>query len=384
MKKLICAILVLCLMMTVLISCSDKSKDEEIQPEAEPETPPVVELTEEEKRELRAEEILSQMTVEEMAAQMFLVRCDKNTALEYAKTYSPGGYILFGQDFKEETPESLREDLSLWQDAAKYGLIFAVDEEGGTVVRASRYEAFRSERFKSPQAIHNAGGMDAIKLDAKEKSEFLLDLGLNMNLAPVCDISQNPDDFIYDRAFGKGAAETAEYVSAVVSEMNTSNIGSALKHFPGYGGNVDTHTGIAVDDRPYEQFAAEDFIPFKAGIEAGADAVMVSHNTVLCMDSEYPASLSKNVHDILRNELSFDGVIMTDDLVMDAIGTITTPAQAAVIAVNAGNDMLISSDFVTQYEAVISACESGEISDARIYEAAKRVITMKLKLGIIE
>ena len=166
--------------------------------------------------------------------------------------------------------------------------------------------------------------------------------------------------------------------------MKNEGIMSVLKHFPGYGGNVDTHTGISVDERPYEQFINEDFLPFRAGIEAGAPFVLVSHNSVLCMDGQYPASLSRNVHDILRNELSFDGVIITDDLVMDAIGQFADTAEAAVLAVNAGNDMLISSDFTTQYNAVLKAVENGTISEERLYDAALHVVTAKLKSGIIK
>lgn len=388
MKRFFCALIALCLMIALFTGC-DVTKKQEGNGYKENDTEMNTdssekELTLEEKRNLRADEILSSMTAEEIAAQIFLVRCDKSVAEEYAKEYSPGGYILFSKDFKDETLESMRLCFDKWQAAAKTDMIFGVDEEGGSVVRVSRYEAFRSEKFKSPQRLYKEGGMEKIASDAKEKSEFLLDLGINMNLAPVCDISENSNDFIYDRAFGKGAGETAEYVSAVVSEMSKANIASVLKHFPGYGGNVDTHTGIAVDERPYEQFESNDFLPFKAGIEAEADCVLVSHNTVLCMDDEYPASLSKKVHDILREELSFDGVIMTDDLVMDAIGNIATPSEAAVIAVNAGNDMLISSDFLTQYNAVLSAYRDGIISEQRLLDAAKRVIVLKLKLGIIE
>lgn len=393
MKKIFCIFLAVCLSVLVFTGCSEDtemeineadSENNDIVNESETNNSnDVYALTLEEKQNLRADEILSTMTVEEVIAQLFLVRCDKSVAEKYAKEYSPGGYILFARDFKDETPETIRDYFDRWQNAADTGMILAVDEEGGTVVRVSQYRAFRSEKFKSPQVLYKEGGFKKIAYDAAEKSDFLLDLGLNMNLAPVCDISENSNDFIYNRAFGKGAQETSEYVSVVVSEMSKANIASVLKHFPGYGGNVDTHTGIAVDERPYEQFENSDFLPFKAGIEAGADCVLVSHNTVKCMDAELPASLSKKVHDILREELSFDGVIMTDDLVMDAIGEIASPSEAAVIAVNAGNDMLISSDFLTQYNAVLSAYNDGVISKERLYDAAKHVILLKLKRGII-
>ena len=103
--------------------------------------------------------------------------------------------------------------------------------------------------------------------------------------------------------------------------MNESGMVSTMKHFPGYGNNVDTHTGIAIDERPYSTFQNSDFLPFISGIEAGGPTILVSHNIVKCMDSEKPASLSEKVHEILRNELKFTGIVMTDDLAMDAVNS---------------------------------------------------------------
>ena len=186
------------------------------------------------------------------------------------------------------------------------------------------------------------------------------------------------------RSFGKDATQTSEYVRTVVGQMAADGMGMVLKHFPGYGNNIDTHTGIATDERPIETFRESDFLPFAAGIEAGAQSVLVSHNIVTCMDSELPASLSPAVHDILRDELGFEGVIMTDDLIMEAITDYTGGENAAVLAVQAGNDMLVSSDFVTQYNAVLAAVQDGTISEDRIRESAIRIIRWKMDLGLLE
>ena len=156
-----------------------------------------------------------------------------------------------------------------------------------------------------------------------------------------------------------------------------------LKHFPGYGSNVDTHTGIAIDERSLDSFRQTDFLPFDAGIEAGAQAVLVNHNIVTCMDADRPASLSPAVHQVLREELGFNGVVMTDDLIMDAIRQYTGGEDAAVLAVQAGNDMLISSDFVTQYNAVLAALNDGRITSGQIRAAAVRVIEWKMALGLM-
>ena len=148
--------------------------------------------------------------------------------------------------------------------------------------------------FWSPQELYAEGGFDLIQSDTQEKCELLNSLGINLNFAPICDVSQNPEDFIYDRSFGQNAEQTAAYVHLVVQTMFQEGMGSVLKHFPGYGNNVDTHTGIAYDNRTCETFLNSDFLPFQAGIDSGANMVLVSHNVVSCMDSQTPASCGKN------------------------------------------------------------------------------------------
>ena len=347
------------------------------QPQSAPEPEPPT-------QEELLQAMVDTMTPEEKAGQLFWVRFPETGWDELAREWHPGDFLLFGRDFKNRTPEELRTLLASLQETSPIPLLLGVDEEGGTVVRASYYPAFRAEKFRSPQALFAAGGLEAVRADALDKSAFLLDLGLNVNLAPVCDVSTDPADFIYARAFGQDAQATAEYADTVVSAMGEAGIGSVLKHFPGYGSNVDTHTGIAIDERPLETFRESDFLPFQAGIEAGAQAVLVSHNIVNCMDSDLPASLSPAVHDILRDELGFEGVIMTDDLIMEAITDYTGGENAAVLAVQAGNDMLVSSDFVTQYNAVLAAVQDGTISEERIRESAIRVIRWKMDLGLME
>ena len=317
-------------------------------------------------------------------AQMFFARCPEVDAVTLAGEYSIGGYILFGRDFEGQTPDSITATIQSYQDAAATPMLIGVDEEGGTVVRVSSNPNFRAEKFRSPQALYNEGGFDRIVSDTEEKDALLASIGVNVNFAPVCDVSTDPNDFMGARAFGKDAAQTSEYVRTVVAQMLADNTGMVLKHFPGYGSNVDTHTGIAIDERPLETFRESDFLPFQAGIEAGAQAVLVSHNIVNCMDSDLPASLSPAVHDILRDELGFEGVIMTDDLIMEAITDYTGGENAAVLAVQAGNDMLVSSDFVTQYNAVLAAVQDGTISEGRIRESAIRVIRWKMDLGLME
>ena len=339
---------------------------------------------EEEDNTAAAERYVNNLPLEAQVAQMFFARCPETDAAALAGQYDIGGYILFARDFDGQTRDSVTQTIQSYQDAAATPMLIGVDEEGGTVVRISSNPNLRAAPFHSPQSLYNEGGFTLITSDTKEKDELLASLGINVNFAPVCDVSTNPADFINARAFGQDAAQTSEYVRTVVSQMVADGTGMVLKHFPGYGSNVDTHTGIAIDERPLDSFRESDFLPFEAGIAAGAQSILVSHNVVSCMDSELPASLSPAVHDILRTELGFDGVIMTDDLIMEAITDYTGGENAAVLAVQAGNDMLVSSDFVTQYNAVLAAVQGGTISADRIRESAVRVIRWKLDLGLMQ
>lgn len=333
----------------------------------------------------QAQVILDKMSLEEKIGQMFLIRySDDQTALSDIAQYNPGGILLFAKDFENHTKESIKAQLDTCQQASGTPLIIGVDEEGGVVTRISRFTNFRSERFKSPQDLYAEGGFERIASDTDEKCALLKSIGINVNLAPVADVSEDPSSFIYDRTIGQNAEITSEYVRTVVGRMKANGMGSALKHFPGYGDNGDTHTDIITDTRPLGAFVSGDLLPFQAGIDEGTDIVLVSHNIVSCMDPDYPASLSPTVHALLRNTIGFDGVIMTDDLVMSAITEYTDGKSAAVQAVIAGNDLLCCSDYAVQVPAVIEAVKSGVISEERINESAKRIIQMKLALGIIQ
>lgn len=328
--------------------------------------------------------IIRGMTLEQKVGQLFIARCPDSGAATAVSKYHPGGYVLFGRDFKNQTKSSMVKVIKSYQSKAKIPLLIAVDEEGGDVNRVSLYKAFRSSPFLSPQKLYAAGGWKRIDSDAAEKAKLLRSLGINVNLAPVCDVAHK-GSFIYSRTFGSNAAKTSEFVRRTVGVMQTNKVGTVLKHFPGYGDTKDTHTGIAYDNRPYESFVKTDFLPFRAGINAGAGAVLVSHNIVKCMDAKYPASLSVRVHEILREELGFDGVIMTDDLYMDAITDYTggDAGAAAIRAIVAGNDLLCCTDFKVQIPAVIKAVKSGKISVSRIEESVRRVLIWKRALGLI-
>lgn len=366
----------------------DPPPAEEPAPLPEPAPP-----TEEELAAERVEDLLVSMTLEEKVGQLFLARCPESGALEDVTACHLGGYLLFGRDFQDSagtwlTESAFTEKIQSWQAAAAVPLLIGADEEGGTVVRASRNpNLFPEGKFRSPQWLAKNADVDGdlFAEDAWEKSYGLLRLGVNVNLAPVCDVSTTPGSFIYDRTLGLPAPETADYVESVVSAMAQSGIGSVLKHFPGYGDNADTHTGIARDGRPLETFLESDFLPFRAGLAAGGDttAVLVSHNIVSCMDEGLPASLSPAVHAVLRRELDFDGVVMTDDLAMKAVADYAGDGAVAVMALEAGNDLLVTTDYRAQIPRVLEAVENGGLPEETVDGACRRVLRWKQALGLI-
>lgn len=329
------------------------------------------------------QELLDSMTIEERVGQLFLARCNAESALTDIVKYHLGGFVLFGADFEGQTPDSLRQTLSGYQAAAGIPMLLAVDEEGGTVTRISRYPAFRSQCFPSPREAFASGGLTQALSNEEEICQLLQSLGINVNLGPVCDISEDPNAFMYQRSLGQDAAATGDFVAGTVKLMNAYQIGSVLKHFPGYGNNADTHTGLAVDGRSLQALESSDLLPFSAGIEAGCGAVLVSHNIVQALDGDSPASLSPAVHQYLRDTMGFDGVVMTDDLVMEAISDRYGTGEAAVLAVQAGNDLLCSTDYAEQYSAVLSAVLDGRIDFDALNASVMRVLKWKQRLGLL-
>ena len=391
MKKGLAALLTLMLCL-LLFACGEKKTDE---PDGQPDTPTVAptpappEQTPEELAEQRLNERIANMTLEEKVGQLFFVRCPETGAAEDVETYHLGGLLLFGRDYKDAggawlTEEAFTSALASYQAAADIPLFIGSDEEGGAVTRASKNPNLFSAPLPSPQELYTAEGMDGLLSTTRTYNEQLKALGINVNFAPVCDVSTDAGDFIYARSFGKDAQTTADYIAKAVTEYEAAGVACVLKHFPGYGNNVDTHTGIAVDERSYETFETADLLPFSAGIAAGAPFVLVSHNIVNCMDASFPASLSPKVHEILRGTLGFDGLIVTDDLAMDAVKSYAQDGSVAVLALQAGNDMIVTTDYRTQIPQVIAAVQSGEIDEREIDAHVYRVLHEKQALGLID
>lgn len=349
-------------------------------PEPEPLPDPAV---------VKAEELLSTMSTEQKIAQLLLVRADKMSQDEiigYLGENGAGGLVLFADNFKGKDQQQVIEMMQSFQSAAGGNLLMCVDEEGGTVVRVSSNDKLRANRFKSPQDVFASGGMGAVRSDTHEKCVFLKSFGINVNFAPVADVVTSRSGFLYKRAFGSNAEQTAEYVSAVVGVMEENNMGSSIKHFPGYGNaSGDTHDGLVRSNVTAESLYSSDLVPFEAGIAAGADSVMITHTIINAIDPNNPASLSPAAVSLLRDELGFDGVIITDGLDMGAIEKFCGTQDPCVMALAAGADLMCTpTDCRASYNALVEAVNDGTISIERLDESVLRILVWKVRLGLYD
>lgn len=329
----------------------------------------------------QADKKINELSLEERIGQIFLVRYPQKKATEELQRYKFGGYLLFERDFKNKTGEEIKQEIANLQSVSNIPLLIAVDEEGGKIVRASSNSNLVSERFKSPRELYVLGGFDKIREDTIEKSKFLHNLGINVNLAPVVDVSTNSNDYIYNRTLGEDTELTSVFAKTVIEASKGGNVSYVLKHFPGYGNNMDTHKSTSTDNKSYEDICNYDLPPFISGIKANAEAVLVSHNIVNSIDGNNPASLSKRIHEVLRNEIGFTGVVITDDLYM---GAVSSDKEAVIKAILADNDLIIVTDYAKSIEDVKKAIADGKISEETINSHARRILAWKYYKDMIK
>ena len=330
----------------------------------------------------KVENTMKTMTLEEKVGQLFMARVPEQNQIMDIQNYHLGGYLLFDRDMAGKGQADVKQTIASYQEASKTPMFIGSDEEGGTVSRLSRNQIV-SPAFESPQALYQKDGWDGITKEINRKAQVFGELGIQLGMFPDADVSTDPQSFIYDRTIGMDAKGTSHYVKLSVEEMKKQKLGSTLKHFPGYGNNRDSHVEIVTDDRSMEDLRKNDFLPFEAGIKAGVDSIMVSHNIVQAIDGNRPASISKPVHDVIRNELGFKGVIMTDDMDMAGLADFISQEEAGLQALQAGNDMILSSSYSTQIPYILEAIKKGEYSEQQLDQSVERLLTWKVELGLI-
>lgn len=330
---------------------------------------------------------IKKMSLQDKIAQMYFVPSngDANTIKKDIQQYHLGGIILFSVDFQNQNQNQFKTKINDWQKVSPIPLFIGTDQEGGSVSRLSANPQLTNNRqFPAPMELNTS--LTQVVNEAKNTAQILHQLGINWNFAPVADVSSDPQSFIYPRTYGKNYTETATYISKVVPAIQGQKVAATLKHFPGYGTASDTHTGLASSNKALAALQKEDFLPFETGIKAKVDSILVSHVFVTAIDSQYPASLSPKVNHLLRQNLHYNGVIVTDDLSMDAITQFAKEKNinADVQAIKAGNDMILSKNYVTGIKAIETAVKNHEISEKQIDHSVYRILKLKQKLGLIK
>ncbi|TWT12446.1 beta-hexosaminidase [Streptococcus sp. sy004] len=350
-----------------------------VLPSASPQKSANQDVTQQSQKEKEIERLLKQMSLEEKVGQLFFARVPVYNALEDLETYGLGGYMLFARDYEGLDLDGVKALTDRFQEASKIPLLVGSDEEGGTVTRIS---AILDTPFQSPMSLYQQGGLPMVLEDSQEKANLLKSVGIMTGFYPVADIAQYSDSFIYYRTLGADLSKTRTYIRQLVEQMKKDKFGSMLKHFPGYGDNGDSHTSMIWDNRSLTELKSYDLTVFAAGIKAGADSVLVTHNILTQID-EVPASISPKINQLLRKDLGFDGVVITDDFDMAGLADFISQEEAAYQAILAGNDMIMSSAYQSQIPYVLEKIEQGELTEKRIDESVKRVLAWKYDLGLL-
>ena len=329
---------------------------------------------------------MQNMSTEQMVGQLLVGSCPTDdSAKSTLSKYALSGYVYTADNFFDMTADEIKATIADYQSSASTAMIMAVEEEGGAVTALSDLDAFPEYDFYSVRDVFAEGGMSAVENDETQKAQLLSSVGINVNLAPVCDMATDLTQIMYSRSLGGTTEETAQYVGSATQISQNKGVSVALKHFPGYGTVEDSFDAVKVDSRDASQFEQNDFKPFEAGIDEGAHLVMVSNVLVEKMDPNCIASLSDYVHKVLRDELDFTGLIITDNLdYYDEYADFANSKSVYVQAVLAGNDLVMVDDVESAYKDILSAVNDGTIDEDTLQKACMRVLAYKYTAGILK
>ncbi|MBR1853566.1 MAG: beta-N-acetylhexosaminidase [Lachnospiraceae bacterium] len=348
----------------------------------------VTEMTPEQKLDEIVNAGIEVMPLEDKVAGLFIVTPEAITGVgtaikagdgtkEALSQYAVGGVVYFGKNM--QSAEQISEMIENTVLYSKYPLFIAVDEEGGSVSRVA--DAGLADKSLSALEIGETGNPNLAYETGTKIGTYLSELGFNLDFAPDADLNSLENNALGTRTYGKTAEEAIPYVTSMMKGLEEQKVTACLKHFPGIGNTTqDTHDGISMTDRTKEQFYDEEFKVFQAGIDNGANMIMVGHVSApyLTVDS-IPCSMSSVVvTDILRNEMGFKGVIISDAMNMAAVSDYYSSEEAAVQALRAGCDMiLMPENFEEAYQGVLWAVQDGVISEERINDSLRRIYRIK-------
>ena len=346
---------------------------------------------------------IKKMSLREKVGQMFFVRPEaldtsihwneyqdlpdyklqqvNKTMRDVSKDYPIGGMILYAHNIEDE--DQLADFIAEIRELNGSPLL-AIDEEGGRIARIANNENFDVPKYESMAAIAESGDPSEAYKAAFTIGSYVKKYGFDIDYAPVADVNTNPENIVIGaRAFSDNPETAAEFVVSYLNGLDSAGVIGTLKHFPGHGDvKTDTHSGYAETNKTWEEMLKCEMIPFKAGIEAGAQMIMTAHIAApKVTGDDLPATLSSVIlQDKLRGELGFKGIIVTDAMDMGAITTQFGNAEAAIKSIQAGVDVVLcSKDFTQVFDAVVNAVEKGNIKETRIDESVKRILELKAK-----
>ena len=346
----------------------------------------------------QASQLVSGMSLEDKVAQMFVITPEALTG--YASVTAAGdttkaayesrpvGGLIYMADnllSTEQTTEMLTNMQNIAMERTGLPIFLSVDEEGGTVARVAKNDAFGVTDVGNMSDIGATGDAQNAYNAGVTIGTYLKQLGFNVDYAPVADVLTNPDNTVIGtRSFGSDASVVADMVTKELEGLSSQGVFGVVKHFPGHGGvSGDSHDGAVTLDKSLEELMQTEFVPFQKAVENGVSFVMVGHISVpQVVGDNTPASLSQMmVSNVLREQLGYQGIVITDAMNMGAITGSYTADQAAVMAVNAGVDMiLMPQDYETAYNGLLQAVQDGTITEDRINESVTRIVKVKLQM----
>lgn len=361
------------------------------QPQTEVQTDPVEE---------QAAQLVSQMTLEDKIAQMFVITPNAltgyasgvtaagDTTKEAYQSRPVGGIVYMADNLTD--PEQTTTMLSNMQEIARertgLPVFLCVDEEGGSVARIAGNDAFGVTDVGNMSDIGASGDVQNAYNAGSTIGSYLAALGFNVDFAPVADVLTNPDNqVIGQRSFGSDAQKVAGMVTSELQGLSAAGVYGTVKHFPGHGGTSgDSHDGAVSTDKTLEELMAEELVPFQSAVDGGVNFVMVGHISAPNVTGDNaPATLSKVlITDVLRGQMGYNGIVITDAMNMEAVAGFYNSDKAAVLAVTAGADMiLMPADYNTAYTGILNAVNDGTITEERINESVTRIVKAKLAMG---